>query len=306
MLDSEVFLPVVGQRLVELPVLLGGDVVGSPGPDGLGLVEFLILGVFLFDGFLLLLVLVLLVLVSILADVLNLWLIFLLLLITLLLLLLSLVVADLLLPLLLDHQPDGVADELRVLLDDLLDLLLLEVLGLVLLHLEDNLGAAAQGLPAVGLDGEGPTSRGLPDVLLVVVVLGGDGDLVSNQVGGVETHAELTNHGYVSPGRESLHEGLGPGLGDGPEVVDHVSLGHANTGVNDGEGIGIRVRDDLDEEFLLVVQLAGISEGLVPDLVQGIGGVGDQFSEENFFVGVEGVDDQAHQLGISAWKAKVS
>ena len=38
MLDSEVLLPVVGQRLVEIPVFLGGDVVRSPGPDILLLV----------------------------------------------------------------------------------------------------------------------------------------------------------------------------------------------------------------------------------------------------------------------------
>merc|ERR1711963_961478 len=31
-------------------------------------------------------------------------------------------------------------------------------------------------------------------------------------------------------------------------------------------------------------------------LIQSIRGVGDQLSEENFFVGVEGVDDQTHKL----------
>ena len=31
-----------------------------------------------------------------------------------------------------------------------------------------------------------------------------------------------------------------------------------------------------------------------------IGGVGDQLMEENFLVGVEGVDDHAHQMSMSA------
>lgn len=92
----------------------------------------------------------------------------------------------------------------------------------------------------------------------------GPSSLTTHQVGGVETHAELTNHGDVSPGRESLHEGLGPGLGDGAQVVDHVRLGHPDTGVDDREGLGIGVRDELDEEILLVVQLAGVSERLIP------------------------------------------
>ena len=57
-----------------------------------------------------------------------------------------------------------------------------------------------------------------------------------------------------------------PGLGDGAQVVDHVGLGHPDTGsgVDDGEGLGIGVRDELDEEILLVVQLAGVSERLIP------------------------------------------
>ena len=85
-------------------------------------------------------------------------------------------------------------------------------------------------------------------------MLGGDVNLVSNlepgdkliritskerddhethQVSRVEAHSELSNHGDVGPSAESLHKGLGPGLGDGAKVVDN-----------------------LDEE----VQLAGISE----------------------------------------------
>ena len=33
-----------------------------------------------------------------------------------------------------------------------------------------------------------------------------------------------------------------------------------------------------------------------PDLVESIRGVGDKLPQEDFFVGVEGVDDQAHEL----------
>merc|ERR1719433_2114301 len=125
MLDSQVLLPVVSEGLVELSILLAGDVIGSSGPDGFGLVELLILGVLLLDGLLLLLILIFLVLVSILPNILNLWFFVLLLLVTFFLFLLSLIITDLLLTLLLDHEPDGVANELGVLLDDFLNLLLL-------------------------------------------------------------------------------------------------------------------------------------------------------------------------------------
>ena len=44
-LNSQVLLPVIGQGLVELSVLLLGDVVRVSGPDGLGLIQFLIFSV---------------------------------------------------------------------------------------------------------------------------------------------------------------------------------------------------------------------------------------------------------------------
>ena len=90
MLDGEVVLPIVGQALVERSVLLLGDLRGVARPDGLRLVELLVLNLLLLDllGLLLLLFLLLI-------DLLNLGL-----LLTLLLLLLDflLVVLNLLQP----------------------------------------------------------------------------------------------------------------------------------------------------------------------------------------------------------------
>jgi len=56
---------------------------------------------------------------------------------------------------------DGITAELGMLLDDLLDLFLLDVFGLVLLQVEDDLGTAAKGLSMVRSDGEGTSGRGL-------------------------------------------------------------------------------------------------------------------------------------------------
>ncbi|PTD13153.1 hypothetical protein FCULG_00004790 [Fusarium culmorum] len=209
-LDSKVVLPVVGERL-HTPL---GRCPGVASPDGLLLVELLLLDLGLLDllglGLLLLLIVI---------DLLDLGL----LVITLLGDLLSLLIGDLLLGLLLDVEVDGVRDELGVLLDDLLDLALVQVVGLLLLEVEDDGGTAAK-LLAVGVlgDGESTTSAGLPDVLLVIVVLGDDGDTVGNKVGGVETDTELTNHGNIGTGSEGLHELLGTGAGDRTQVVDEV------------------------------------------------------------------------------------
>merc|ERR1712012_939399 len=111
------FLPVVGERLVELSVLLVADVVWRPSPDWLCL----------------LLLLVLLLSTSILPNVLNLGLL------SLGIPGLGLVVGHLLLPLLLAEHLDRVPDELRVLLHHLFHLLLFDEFGLILFHVQDNL-----------------------------------------------------------------------------------------------------------------------------------------------------------------------
>ena len=111
-LDGEVILPVVGDVLVEGGVLLLGDVIRVPHPDGLLLVDKLPL-----VGDLLHLLLLLLLLLVLLIDLFDLGGVTLL---VLLVLILVLIVTDLLLSGLLHPQADGVVDELRVLLDELL------------------------------------------------------------------------------------------------------------------------------------------------------------------------------------------
>jgi hypothetical protein len=283
-LDGQMVLPVVGDRLVERGVLLGGDVGGVSGPDGLLLVELLVLGRGLLD---------LLGLLGLLARVLILDLLDL----GLALLDLLLLLLDLLLGLLGDDQLDGVRDELGVLLDDLSDSLLVKVLFQVVLDEQLHRGSSSEpGALGVLGDGEGSTGGRLPDVLLVVVVLGGDLDLLGNEVRRVETDTELTDHADVGTGGESLHEGLGTGLGDRTEVVDQVGLGHTNTGIPDGKGTLLLVGSDSDVELLLSVELGRVGQSGISDLVEGIGGVGDELSEEDLLVGVESVDDKVEKL----------
>jgi hypothetical protein len=74
------------------------------------------------------------------------------------------------------------------------------------------------------------------------------------------------------------------------------SLGHTDAGIADGQGLGILIRDDVDAEVLARVELAGVRQGLVSDLVQGIGGIGNKLPKEDLLVGVDGVDDQRQKL----------
>jgi len=162
---------------------------------------------------------------------------------------------------------------------------------------KSDLGAAAE-LLAGGILANSKRAAGsrLPDVLVVIVVLGGHGDTVGNEVSRVETNTELADAGDISTGGHGLHERLGAGLGDGAEHVHKVSLGHAHTRVDDADGLVGFVGLDVDEELLLCLEDGLVSQTLVTDLVKGIRGVGNQLAQEDFLVAVEGVDDEGEQL----------
>lgn len=212
-------------------------------------------------------------------------------------LLLFLIVRYLLVTLFLDEQLDGVPDELAVFLHHLLNLPLLQVLRLVLLYVQHHFRSSSQRLAAIWPHREAASGCGLPDILLIVVVLAVHDHLVGDQVGGVEAHTKLTDHRDVRTGLQCLHEGFCSGLCDRAEVVDHVSLGHADTSIDDCDRAVGFVWNDLNEEVLARVETRWIGQALVADLVESIGRVGDQLTEEDFLVRVEGVDDEAHQLG---------
>ena len=80
-------------------------------------------------------------------------------------------------------QLDGVRDELGVFLDSVPNPLLLEVLKLVLLQVESDLGAAAKlGATCVRGNRENSSAGRLPDVLIVVVVLRHDLNAVGDEI----------------------------------------------------------------------------------------------------------------------------
>ena len=85
------------------------------------------------------------------------------------------------------------------------------------------------------------------------------------------------------------HTYLRAGLGNGTKVVDEVGLGHADTGIADGEDLVLLVGRDADVKILARVKDGGVREGRIADLVKGIGRVGDQFTEEDLLVGIEGI-----------------
>ena len=131
---------------------------------------------------------------------------------------------------------------------------------------------------------------------------------LSHEVGGIEADTKLANHGDISARAERFHKPLGrhirttsqtwiigpkiylrSGLGNGTKVVDHISLGHAYPTITEGEYVIFFVWGYANEELLFGLENSGIGEGGVANLVKSIRTIGDDFTEENFFVGVESV-----------------
>ena len=81
------------------------------------------------------------------------------------------------------------------------------------------------------------------------------------------------------------------GLSDG-KVVDHVSLGHANATVAESEDLVFFIWDDPNEKLLFGFEDRWIGERSIANFIESIGAVGDEFTKEDLFVGVESVCKQ--------------
>ncbi|KAF8956163.1 hypothetical protein BDZ97DRAFT_2063093 [Flammula alnicola] len=137
-----------------------------------------------------------------------------------------------------------------------------QVFKLILLEEETDLSTATKrGVDGVGGDGDSSTACSGSQI---------------NEVGGAETNTELTDHRDISPQAESLHEALENAqvakraksdektnpcarFRDGTQVVDHVCLGHTDSGIANLEDLVLLVRSDVNTEVFLGIQLGWIS-----------------------------------------------
>ena len=150
-------------------------------------------------------------------------------------------------------------------------------------------------------DGEFALAVGFPfdAIALIASHSRENGDAVGRHERGVKTDAELADEFW--PIRhvrrfEVFDERLGAALGDGAEVVDDGLPAHADAVVGDGQGAGGFVGGNADLPIAVSFQKILIRQRFEAHLVDRVGGVADQLSQEDFLLGVEGVDDQVEQL----------
>ena len=124
----------------------------------------------------------------------------------------------------------------------------------------------------------------LPDMLVIIVVLGGHNDTVGNKESGVESHTKLSDqvvHVLVLVLSSLLQELAGARFGDGSQVLGEVFLGHTDTSVSDVQHIVFFVHLDLNGHFLGGFKGFFVTDGNEADLVQGIRGIRDQLTKED-------------------------
>ena len=87
-----------------------------------------------------------------------------------------------------------------------------------------------------------------------------------------------------------------------PRFEIEVFLVHADAGVGEGEGLGSFVEFEVDAGIEGQVLEVLVGEGEVAQLVERVGGVRDQFAQEDLGVRVERVDDELEELGDFGFK----
>ena len=159
---------------------------------------------------------------------------------------------------------------------------------------------SAVGFAGCGLDVKASFAVGGPAVgLLFSGFAGDDFDLVGDHEGAVKADAELADEiGILAGVAGELGEKiLGAGASDGAEMGDQIFFIHADAGVGEGDGFGFFVESEIDAGVEVESLVGLVGEGEVAELVEGVGGVGDELAEEDFRVGVKRVDDELEELG---------
>mmetsp|Transcript_4066 Transcript_4066/g.12646 ORF Transcript_4066/g.12646 Transcript_4066/m.12646 type:complete len:723 (-) Transcript_4066:267-2435(-) len=151
-------------------------------------------------------------------------------------------------------EVDGKGDELRVAQHQLFEAVLVQELARVFFQEERNFGASAERLAVVLPHLEVGVGGALPDVLVVVVVLGPHPHFVRHEVHRVKPDAELADQRQVAAAlaaRHGLHEVRRARPRDRAQVRHQVLLRHAHARVRDRQRPRVLVEGNPDLQLFL-------------------------------------------------------
>jgi len=168
---------------------------------------------------------------------------------------------------------------------------------LVLTQCQNDIGTVLSTLAI--LDGVALKTVGLPNVGGILAISAADDlHVAGDHKGRVEAHAKLADDvdiGALLLGVLGLKL-LGAGMGDGAQVALELLGGHADTVIRNCDGTGILIKGDTNGQVALVELDTRILKALKVELVDGIARVGDKLAQEDFLIGVNGVDHEVEQF----------
>ena len=110
----------------------------------------------------------------------------------------------------------------------------------------------------------------------------------------IKAHTELANQirVFFRVTRQLFKKRFGARFGDGAQVFNHFFTAHADAIVGDGDGFSRRIAGNANLQIAIVFQQSGIVQSLKTQFIGGVGGIGNQFTQEDFFVGIQRVNHQ--------------
>mmetsp|Transcript_2342 Transcript_2342/g.5304 ORF Transcript_2342/g.5304 Transcript_2342/m.5304 type:complete len:248 (-) Transcript_2342:110-853(-) len=153
---------------------------------------------------------------------------------------------------------------------------------------------------------------GGPDILGIGIwVLGSDLDTVSHQKGGIETDTELSNltdftgFAILIATLQSLQKAGGSTASNSTQVGNHFIVGHSNTSVPNGQSASLAVEFNLNLKLVFAIQQFWLGNGQESDLVKGVTGVGNQFTQKDVLILIKGVDHNVQHARNFGFKLEV-
>lgn len=126
--------------------------------------------------------------------------------------------------------------------------------------------------------------------------------LVADHESRIEADTELADDVHIAFGLVFGHvlpEGPGPAAGNDAQVVFQILFAHPDAVVPDHNRPGLFIQHQIDSEILPGYVRQMLGQRPVIELVQRVAGVGNQLPQEDFPMGVNGIDHQIEQpLGL--------
>ena len=199
------------------------------------------------------------------------------------------------------EQHDRDRDMARLCLDDALDRIAFGIGFGVFHQVQDDAGAARGRIGKVyGGDGVGALPvRGPTGGLIRSGAARKHLDLAGDHEGGIEAHAKLADQLRAFLARfsgEAFHERLRARPGDRAQRLAHFGGSHADAIIFDRQAVLIGVQQNADARLRVIAQQRRHGDAFIAQLLARIGGVGDEFAQEDVTVGIDRMHHHAQQL----------